>query len=64
MPVGESLSTLTDITRIEREYRLSMYLMIIVGALAWPVNVAYHVIGNPQIRASFIKLLRQRKGWS
>lgn len=50
MPVGESLSTLTDITKLEREYRLSWYLMITIGALSWLVNVLYHVIGNPQIK--------------
>jgi hypothetical protein len=50
MPVGESLSTLTDITKIEREYRFSIYLMIIIGALAWVANVSYHVIGNPQVK--------------
>jgi len=50
MPVGEALSTLTDMTRAEREYRLSLYLMIIIGALFWLVNVSYHIIGNPQVK--------------
>lgn len=50
MPVGESLSTLTDITKLEREYRLSIYLLITIGALFWLANVSYHVFGNPQIK--------------
>lgn len=50
MPVGESLSTLTDITRLERKYRLSLYLLVIIGALFWLTNVSNHLIGNPQVK--------------
>ena len=50
MPVGESLSTLTDITKVEREYRFSIYLLLVIGALFWLANVSFHVIGNPQVK--------------
>lgn len=45
--VEESLSTLGDMVRLEKEYQLSIYLLIIIGALFWLANVSFHLAGDP-----------------
>lgn len=49
-PIEEALSALTAMIRMRREHQFWVYLMIVVGALAWLLNVKFHVIDNPEIR--------------
>jgi hypothetical protein len=34
---------------MEREYRVLIYLLIVIGSAYWISNVGFHVIGNPEI---------------
>ena len=48
--IETSLSTLTSMIKMEREYKFLIYLLVIIGAAYWMSNVGFHVIGNPEIR--------------
>jgi riboflavin transporter FmnP len=49
-PIEKELATLTAMVGMRREHRLWVYLMVVVGALAWLLNVKFHVIDNPEVR--------------
>lgn len=44
------LSTLTAMIKMQGIYQFLIYLLITIGALLWLSNVAFHVIGNPEVR--------------
>lgn len=47
--VEETLTALTAMIRMRRKYQW-VYLMIVVGALAWLLNVKFHVMNDPEIK--------------
>lgn len=49
-PIKKALSALTDMITMRREHRRWVYLMIVVGAIAWLLNVKFHVIDNPEVK--------------
>jgi len=49
-PIEKSLSNLTAETEMRGRNKSLIYLLIIVGALAWLSNVSSHVLGNPAAR--------------
>ncbi len=49
-PIKKALSGLTDMITMQREYGRWVYLMIVVGAIAWLLNVKFHVIDNPEVK--------------
>lgn len=48
------LSDLTAMIRMERRYVLVMYLVVIVGALFFAVNLSIHVIGNSVAKWGYV----------
>jgi hypothetical protein len=48
--IETSLSTLTDMIKMEGKYQFLFYLLITIGALYWLSNVAFHVFGDPEVR--------------
>lgn len=44
------LSTLKKMIQMEGKYQLLFYLLATIGALFWLSNVAFHLIGNPEVR--------------
>jgi hypothetical protein len=49
-PVETSLSTLKDMIEMRGKYQFLIYLLVTIGALLWLSNVAFHVIGDPEVR--------------
>jgi hypothetical protein len=48
--VDTQLSVLTDMMKMKGQYRFLIYLFIAIGSVFWMSNVAFHVVGNPEIR--------------
>jgi hypothetical protein len=48
--IDEALSTLTSMIRMRENYQLWVYLIMIVGVIAWLLNVKSHVLDNPEIK--------------
>jgi len=48
-PIDEALSNLTSMIRMQGYYQLLVYLIVIIGAIVWLLNVKSHVLGNPEI---------------
>jgi hypothetical protein len=46
-PIEESLSVLTDMIKMRREYQFGIYIFIIIGFIFWVKNVTNHFI-NPE----------------
>lgn len=49
-PIKAPLSTLGDMIGIRQKYRLKIYPLIVAGLFYWVSNVAFHVLGNPEVR--------------
>jgi hypothetical protein len=49
-PVDEALSSLRSMIRMHGNYHLWVYLIMIVGAIVWLLNVKAHILGNPEIK--------------
>lgn len=47
--IEEALSDLRAMIRMRRKYQW-VYLMIVVGAIAWLLNVKFHVIDDPEVK--------------
>jgi hypothetical protein len=48
--IEDALSTLTSMIRMRENYQLWVYLIMIVGVIAWLLNVKSHVLDNPEIK--------------
>ena len=48
-PIDEALSTLRSMIRMRGNYQLWVYLIMIVCAIVWLINVKHHVLDNPEI---------------
>jgi hypothetical protein len=49
-PIEEALSSLSSMIRMRANYQLWVYLIMIVGAIVWLLNVKSHVLDNPEIK--------------
>jgi riboflavin transporter FmnP len=49
-PVEEAQAALAVMIRMRREHRFWVYLMIVIGAIAWLLNVKFHVIDDPEVK--------------
>lgn len=47
--IDEALSNLTSMIRMQGYYSLSVYLIMIIGAIVWLLNVKSHILDNPEI---------------
>lgn len=48
-PIDEALSNLTSMIRMHEYYPVLVYLIMIIGAIVWLLNVKSHVLDNPEI---------------
>ena len=48
--IEPSLSTLTAMIEMQGRYWLVMRRLVFIGALAWMVNVGFHLFGDPEVR--------------